>query len=81
MNTELLPVSTIIRDFGLSKYMIYKTIEIDSSFPYLNIGPKKNYRIDLTKFIEWLSRRKFLATTTAIPTGQDLLKDMKNAKH
>jgi hypothetical protein len=81
MNTELLPVSTIIKDFGLSKYMIYKTIKIDSSFPARNIGPKKNFRIDLNEFIDWFSRRTTLATTTAIPTGEDLLKDMKNAKH
>jgi hypothetical protein len=81
MTTKLLPVSTIIRDYGLSRYMIYNTIKNDPSFPALNVGPKKNFRIDPNRFVEWLSRRTATATSSAIPTGSDLLKEMGYAKY
>ena len=62
--------------FGLSRYMIYKTIQNDPSFPVINIGPKKNYRVYLNLFEEWFNRR---ANTTVsgdeVPTANELIKE------
>lgn len=81
MTTKLVPVSWIIKEYGFSRYMIYYMIKNDSSFPVFNVGPKKNFKIDFNKFVEWLSRRTVSATTSAIPTGNDLLKGMGYAKY
>lgn len=40
--------------YNLSRYMIYNTIKTDESFPVVDLGPKKNYRIDLNGFEMWL---------------------------
>lgn len=74
MRTKLMTIKFIMEKYNLSRYMIYHTIKHDPSFPVRNIGPRKNYRIDLSLFEEWLCRR---AATTSygdeVPTSKELL--------
>ena len=81
MSSRLVTVRHIIEKYGLSRHMVYSSIQCDSSFPFTNIGPKKNYRIDEDKFKGWLNRKAY---TTAygdeIPTGEDLIMEFKGEK-
>jgi hypothetical protein len=71
-----------MKAYNLTRYMIYQTIKNDPSFPALDIGPKKNYRIDLYKFEEWLARRSAITgNNNDVPTGKDLLKECGYAKY
>lgn len=54
---KLLSVSEVSRSFSLSKYTIYCLIKSDPTFPAVNIGPKKNYRIQMDLFKNWLEQR------------------------
>ena len=82
MTTKLLSVSSIIENYGLTKYIVYQTIKIDPSFPALNLGPKKKFMIDVERFTEWLSRRTaFTTNNTGVPTGSDLLKELRYGKY
>lgn len=54
---ELLPISQIVQQCNLSKYAIYELIRSDPTFPAINIGPKKNYRIQPTLLEEWFKQK------------------------
>ena len=58
LNTsKLLPVAELCREHKISKYTIYTLIKTDPTFPAINIGPKKNYRIQMDLFRSWLEQR------------------------
>jgi predicted DNA-binding transcriptional regulator AlpA len=75
---QLLTVKQVMAEYNLSRYVIYQSIKIDPSFPVINIGPKKNYRINRVRLEEWLYRRDKSREIApfAIPTGDQLLKDI-----
>jgi excisionase family DNA binding protein len=54
---KLLSVNEVSRSYNLSKYTIYCLIKSDPTFPAVNIGPKKNYRIQADLFKTWLEQR------------------------
>ena len=75
---QLLTVKELMAQYNLSRYVIYEAIKSDPSFPVINLGPKKNYRINKIKFEEWLFRRSKSSEIMpfSIPSGDDLLKDI-----
>lgn len=54
---ELLSVNEVSRIYKLSKDTLYTLIKTDPTFPCLNIGPRKNYRIPADQFKAWLDQR------------------------
>ncbi len=54
---KLLSVNQVSRHYSLSKYTIYNLIKSDPTFPAVNIGPRKNYRIQSDLFKIWLDQR------------------------
>ncbi|MBF0366480.1 MAG: helix-turn-helix domain-containing protein [Oligoflexia bacterium] len=54
---KYLTVRMVTERFGLSRYSIYELIRSNPTFPYINIGPKKNYRIHSEELEVWLSKR------------------------
>ncbi|MBF0315501.1 MAG: hypothetical protein HQK52_18915 [Oligoflexia bacterium] len=80
MKNKLLPISFILKDYKLSKYIVYSAIKTDPSFPAINLGPKKNYRIDASKFEEWLLRRSINTNHSKIPTAKDLLMEFAHER-
>jgi predicted DNA-binding transcriptional regulator AlpA len=54
---KLLSVSEVSKRYSLSKFTIYHLIRSDPTFPAVNIGPKKNYRIQSDLFKIWLDQR------------------------
>ncbi len=60
----------------VSKWTIYKLIELDPKFPAHNVGVKKKFVIDPKKLTEWAeskARRRVLEKQ-GLQTGEDLLK-------
>ncbi len=55
--TNLLSVREITRVYRLTKYTIYTLIKTDPTFPCINIGPRKNYRIPSDRFNAWLEQK------------------------
>ncbi len=53
----LLSVREVIQAFGLSRYTVYTLIRTDPSFPCVNVGPRKNYRIQKNLLIDWFALR------------------------
>ncbi len=56
-NFKLIPIDELCREYNLSKYSIYSLIKNDPTFPCINIGPRKNYRIPYGLFMGWLEQR------------------------
>ncbi len=56
-NGKLLSVDEVSKTYNLSRYTIYTLIKTDSTFPCLNIGLKKNYRIPSQLLEAWLDQR------------------------
>ena len=74
MKIKLVTIKQIMEQFNLTKYMIYQAIKHDPSFPCVNLGPVKNYRIDLYRFEEWFNRRILTTNfSVEIPTSKELL--------
>ncbi|OFZ18976.1 MAG: hypothetical protein A2X94_13590 [Bdellovibrionales bacterium GWB1_55_8] len=76
---ELLPIKAIAERFSVSEWSLYEAIRTDPTFPVINLGPKKNYRIDPRQYGLWLrekSRRAQLKQTR-IPTAAELLRSIK----
>ncbi len=73
---QLLTVKQVMAQYNISRYVIYESIKNDPSFPVINLGPKKNYRINKVRLEEWLYRRDKSNEIApfSIPTGDDLLK-------
>lgn len=72
---NLISVKNAITKFGLSKYVIYSSIKIDPTFPAINIGPKKNYKIYEDELKVWLLRKKEIHSLQInIPTTQEIIK-------
>lgn len=73
---DLCTVAQIIKDFKVSRYVVYTAIKTDPTFPVLNLGPKKNFRIDPFMFRRWLARKRPSIEDKQIPTGEELLEDI-----
>lgn len=54
---NLMLIAEICREHNISKYSVYTLIKNDPTFPCVNIGPKKNYRIPSDQFKTWLEQR------------------------
>ncbi len=54
---KLMSAAAVSTAYNLSKYTIYGLIKSDPTFPCLNIGPKKNYRIPLDLLNAWIQQR------------------------
>lgn len=50
MKTNLVPISYIVNNYPLTKYVIYSAIQNDGTFPVVKLGPRKNYKILLSQF-------------------------------
>lgn len=50
---EYLTVIQIAKMFNVSQWSIYEDIRTDPTFPFLNLGPKKNYRINPKEYKKW----------------------------
>lgn len=75
---KLITVKEAIQKFNLTKHSIYEAIKNDKSFPVINIGPKKNYRLILSELGKWITDKSNTAKEfKAIPTGSDLLKGLR----
>jgi hypothetical protein len=75
----LLSVKDLAWRFGLKPAAIYGFIKTDPSFPYTNVGLKKKYMVDLTKFEIWIGQRteREKCQTFGIPTAGELLARFK----
>jgi predicted DNA-binding transcriptional regulator AlpA len=75
---KLITVKEAIKRFNLTRHSIYQAIQSDKSFPVINIGPKKNYRIIMNELSKWISdRANSKKEIKIIPTGSDLLKGLR----
>ena len=50
-------VREVAQLYGLSLWMIYQHINSDPTFPFVNIGHKKRFLIDLKGFERWIRKR------------------------
>lgn len=75
---NLVTIKEIVRQFNISRYCVYEAIKNDPTFPAINVGPNKNYRIDPVDFKLWLQRRPKIHKQTPmfIPSGKDLLTEL-----
>jgi predicted DNA-binding transcriptional regulator AlpA len=54
---KLITVKEAIAKYDLSKFAIYEHIKTDPSFPAINIGPYKNYRLNEALLKAWIDQR------------------------
>jgi hypothetical protein len=50
---DYLTTSEIAKMFNVSQWSIYEAIKTDPTFPFNNLGPKKNYRINPKEYKKW----------------------------
>lgn len=50
---EYLTPTKVAKMFNVSQWSIYEAIRTDPTFPFLNLGPKKNYRINPKEYKKW----------------------------
>jgi integrase len=63
---RLLSIKELTRAFNVSYWAIYRAIKNDSSFPIINIGPTKNYRIRASDFMVWLKSRSNVGASASV---------------
>jgi len=73
--TRLMTVGELARHYRLKPSAIYAFIKTDSSFPYLNVGLKKKYLIDVVKYEAWVRNRTQVEKQkrSGVPNINDLL--------
>ena len=54
---RMMTIKELTRAFNVSTWTVYKAIKNDRTFPIINVGPKKNYRILPSDFRNWLAAR------------------------
>lgn len=77
-SSQLKKVKEIKEAYHFSYHTLYGLIKSDPTFPCLNIGPKKNYRIQRDLFVQWLKERckDRQSGSFQIPTAEELLKSV-----
>ena len=75
---QLLTVKEAATKYGLSYWMIYNNIAHEPTFPAINLGPKRNYRIYEGGHKDLLTRRPASAKTKNrfVPSADDILEDL-----
>ncbi len=70
----LVAVKALALKYGVGPATIYEFIKTEPDFPYVNVGVKKKFLIDVNKFDIWLTERtkKQKHEHFAIPTALDL---------
>jgi hypothetical protein len=65
--------------YGVKMSAVYSFIKTEPDFPYINVGVKKKFLIDVVKFEMWLTERtkKQKRDHFAIPCAVDLMKAFK----
>ncbi len=75
---EMLKVSEVVAKYPLTRWAIYQAIKNDPVFPFINIEPVKNYRINEPKLKIWLLRSQGrTSSNVAIPSALELLERRK----
>lgn len=75
----LVTVKRLAALYGVSASSVYSLIKTDPSFPWLNVGLKKRYMVDVMKFEKWLEERnkKERSEIFDLPSATELLKRYK----
>lgn len=77
---RLVTVKTLATLYGLNQGAVYALIKTEPDFPYINVGLKKKFMIDVSQFETWLAERtrKQKHEHFAVPTALDLKAVFKN---
>lgn len=77
---KLVAVKELARLYGLTIGAIYTFIKTEPDFPYINIGVKKKFLVDVSQFEMWLADRtkRQKHAHFAIPSAVDLMNAFKN---
>lgn len=77
---KLVAVKELARLYGLTIGAIYTFIRTEPDFPYINIGVKKKFLVDVAQFEMWLADRtkRQKHEHFAIPSAVDLMNAFKN---
>lgn len=75
----LVEVKTLAKHFRVNIGVIYNLIKTEPDLPYINVGLKKKYMIDVAKFEVWLNERTKMQKHDhfSIPSTVDLMKAFK----
>ncbi len=77
---RLVPVKELARLYGLSTGAVYSFIKTEPDFPYVNVGVKKKFMVDIVLFESWIADRtkRQKHEHFAIPNAVDLMTVFKN---
>lgn len=76
---KLLTVSETTNRYDLSLWSIYNNIHTDPTYPVVNLGPKRNYRLFKGRLERWLLNRPTEAATRRrfVPDADEILEGVK----
>lgn len=79
-NQRPVTVKELAAHYGLNIGTIYSLIKTEPDFPYINVGIKKKFMVDLIQFEAWINKRteKQKHEYFKIPSSFDLIKIFKN---
>ncbi len=79
---RLVTVKALAIKYGIKPVAIYEFIKTEPDFPYVNVGVKKKFLVDVDQFEAWLSERtkKQKHEHFAIPSVVDLMTSFKSKK-
>lgn len=69
---DFITIPEASKKYKFTHYFFYESIKKNPNFPFVNLGPYKNYRISTEHFEEYLKEK--MKNITQIPTYQELLK-------
>ena len=77
---RLVTVKTLATLYGLNQGAVYSFIKTEPDFPYVNVGVKKKFLVDVAHFETWLADRtkKQKHEHFSVPTALDLSTVFKN---
>ena len=75
---SLLTVKEVADKYQLTYWVIYQNIKTEPTFPAINLGPTKNYRIFEGRLKNWINRHpaKKRSNPSFVPSAQDIIEDL-----
>lgn len=72
---KLYTIKEVAKMYGINQWLIYHHIKSDPTFPFVNVGVKKRFLINIERFDSWLENRskKHVLESHNLPSSNELM--------
>ena len=72
---KLYSIKEVAKMYGINQWLLYHHIKSDPTFPFVNVGVKKRFLINIERFDSWLENRskKHVLESHNLPSSNELM--------